>query len=353
MKIEAEKIVFIPHSKTSNQLVNTDFTNGSGKVSFFYKGYYVGLINKNKIFSFKPKRRIKNHVKGEFEKFSDLKAEIIVYLSGVNFSEEPLKYFKTLSPKDYLNDFELNKGIEEYLDIFKQKRFYSQKEKLFIATYSGYGGLEKKGASLKEGKGLLFEYYTPIILIQKMWALAFKHGFNYGKVLEPSCGRGHFLDYAPKCELIKGFEINPYSARICSILHESDSIEVHNQSFEKNFFKGNAHKEPKAEYDLVIGNPPYGEFTGRYGSVEGKRTKTKKYDHYFVSRGVDLLKEGGLLVFVISQSLFQPKFKKVFDMIEAKTELLDAYLLPNNLFERTSISTVLIVLKKRSLVQIE
>ena len=74
--------------------------------------------------------------------------------------------------------YALNREIEKMID---QKglnpKNYNSSEKAFIAQYSGMGGLDDKGA---EGSGILYEYYTPSVITEKMWALALKHGFKGG-----------------------------------------------------------------------------------------------------------------------------------------------------------------------------
>ena len=54
-------------------------------------------------------------------------------------------------------------------------------------------------------------------------------------------------------------------------------------------------------YDLVIGNPPYGKYGGKYdGMGEGKiHKKLMTLLIIFISRGLDLLRPNGLLIYVI------------------------------------------------------
>ena len=53
-------------------------------------------------------------------------------------------------------------------------------------------------------------------------------------------------------------------------------------------------------YDLIIGNPPYGEYAGLYaGMGEKSYTGASNYIEYFIDRGLDVLKKDGLLIFII------------------------------------------------------
>ena len=270
---------------------------------------------------------------------------IIVHKETGRRFKAPLKfdYFKGIE-NEYSNQFNLNKGIEEFLDSKDNDYIFSDQEKSFLYLYEGYGGLEKEGA---KGNVLLWEYYTPQLLIKKMWGLANKYGFNQGKVLEPSVGVGRFLDFSEGSN-VTAYEISPYSARICKILHPKANVNL--KSFEEHFYTGNMFN-PKFEkdFDLVIGNPPYGDVTGKRSVAEAKRLKVavRKWEHYFILRGLDALKSGGLLIYVSTANLFTKGYEPLKEKIGERAELIDAYLLTNKTFKTTKINTSLIVLKKK------
>lgn len=264
--------------------------------------------------------------------------------------QKEFRYYKGVDFA-YKNAFEFNKAVEELLD--ENKPNYTPEEKVFMSNYSGYGGLEKFGA---EGKGLLYEYFTPRLIVEKMWGLAYKYGFNGGSILEPSCGVGEFIKFSPDKSLVTGYEINPYSAKIAHILYPESKIIQ--QSFETIFIKNNESVKNKIDnlkkYNLIIGNPPYGDFEGRYaGMGERSYTKAENYIDYFITRGLDLLEKGGLLIMIIGAEvasggkLFLQKgnYKCKQDIME-KSILLDAYRLPNGVFERTDVLSDIIILKK-------
>lgn len=262
-----------------------------------------------------------------------------------------LKYYKGLDFA-YKNPYEYNRAVEELLDS-KNERFTAE-EKVFMSNYSGYGGLEKFGA---EGKGLLYEYYTPRLIVEKMWGLAYKYGFNGGNVLEPSCGVGEFIKFAPNKELVTGYEINLYSAKIAAILYPD--AQIIKEAFETIFIKNRASIKNKLggvkKYNLVIGNPPYGEFGGLYaGMGEKGYTKAENYIDYFISRGLDLLESNGLLIMIVGAEvaaggkpfLSKGTSKAKQDIME-KSILVDAYRLPNGVFDRTDVLSDIIVLRKK------
>jgi hypothetical protein len=265
---------------------------------------------------------------------------------------EEKKYFQGIDAK-YKNQFEVNKAIEEFIDT-KDVNELSPAERAFIGYYAGYGGLEKFGAT---GKGLLYEYFTPSEIAKKMWGLAYKHGYKGGTLLEPSCGIGEFIKYAPSQDLVTGYEINEVSAKICRVLYPNANIVSKN--FETLFIKDNNTVKNKIsnlqKYSLVIGNPPYGKFNSRYaGMGEDKYTQASNFIDYFIYRGLDLLEKDGLLIYIIGTEVaiggtpfLEQQMTPVKKMIAEKSILLDAYRLPNGLFETTDVLTDIIVLKKK------
>lgn len=254
----------------------------------------------------------------------------------------------------YSNPFEINKAIEELLDSRPGDTGFSAQEKRFFKYYSGYGGLEKFGAT---GIGLLYEYFTPAEIAKRMWGLVYKHGYKGGSILEPSCGTGEFFNYAPDHAAKTGYEINSYSARITRILHPE--VKVEQRHFEELFIKNRDTIRNKIsglpQFDLIIGNPPYGDFKGIFaGMGEKNYTKAHNFVDYFIFRGLDLLNSGGLLCFLIGVEVkaggipfLQQKMTPAKKEIALKANLLDAYRLPSDVFDRTEALTDIIVLQKK------
>lgn len=244
--------------------------------------------------------------------------------------------------------YKLNQEIEQFVlskigDNGKPLPF-TQEEVAYVNQYKGYGGLWSFDANLEPSRGL-YEYYTPISVVEKMVGLAYQHGYTGGPVLEPSCGVGRFLNYfSPKGE-VTGIELDKVSATIAQV--NFPTFNILNQSFNELFVDRRGNKQPfKPTYDLVIGNPPYGEFTGRHTTTEKKATKVRNYVEYFILRGLHLLKPGRLLIYIIPSSFLDSNETPAKKSISAISDLVDAYRLPKRLFDQTDIQTDIIVLKK-------
>src|SRR6056297_2552024 len=76
-----------------------------------------------------------------------------------------------------------------------QRGAYTKNELLYLAQYTGNTKTEDESSD-----GILWDFYTPDEIVKICWKLAFKYGFvatSESKILEPSCGIGRFLRYAP------------------------------------------------------------------------------------------------------------------------------------------------------------
>ncbi|WP_313501143.1 helicase-related protein [Kaistella carnis] len=206
----------------------------------------------------------------------------------------------------------------------------------------------KSGGTAKEGRGILDEYYTDSKIVDAVRNLI-SDQFKYKKeisVLEPSVGTGNFINASAGLGIksdVKGFEINPTTAKIAKIFHPEAEINL--RSFETEFIDDHGNKRSSNDYsnkyDLVIGNPPYGEHRGFYKGL-GEESKISKYEDYFIKRGLDSLKQDGILAMVVPSGWLN-RHEKLNN-----AELLSAYRLPSGAFAGTQIGTDIIILKKNS-----
>ncbi|QQM25861.1 N-6 DNA methylase [Elizabethkingia sp. M8] len=205
----------------------------------------------------------------------------------------------------------------------------------------------KSGGTDKKGRGILDEYYTDSKIVDEVRNLITDEckGKSHISVLEPSIGTGNFV-YAAKgldIKSITAFEINETTAKIAKIFHPEADINL--RSFETEFIGETGIKanpeEFKDRYDLIIGNPPYGDHRGYYKGL-GEEPNISKYEDYFVKRSLDVLKDGGTLAMVLPSSWLN-KQKKLNG-----AEITDAFRLPSGAFAGTKIGTDIIVLKKNT-----
>ncbi|WP_078771843.1 Eco57I restriction-modification methylase domain-containing protein [Elizabethkingia occulta] len=241
---------------------------------------------------------------------------------------------------------------EQVAEIVSATCFVSRDSKIILKEnlnltndLKDFCGQFKSGGTAKEGRGILDEYYTDSKIVDAIRNLIKDQFKNRQEilVLEPSVGTGNFL-YAAK-ELgvktnVTAFEINETTAKIAKVFHPE--ADIHLRSFETEFIdeKGNK-KEFSEKYDLVIGNPPYGEHRGLYKGL-GEEPKISKYEDYFVKRSLDSLKADGILAMVLPSGWLnrQSQLKNA--------QLIEGFRLPSGVFAGTGIGTDIIILKKDS-----
>ena len=236
------------------------------------------------------------------------------------------------------------KQIREQCEEILQKpdNEISAEEKLILAQYEGAGGINIEDRTSAQ---VLSEFYTPNNVIEKVWDIVDAYNPNGITVLEPTAGTGKFANNRPNNQFTM-HELDETSARINKILHPGAT--VIQGAYQKQFLDENErivntdYEQPK--YDIVIGNPPYGEYSGKYKNLEGKHHN--RYEEYFIEKGLDALKdEKSILAFVVPSGFLDSKSDKVKEIIASKGILLDAYRLPASTFSTTDVGTDIIVMK--------
>ena len=252
------------------------------------------------------------------------------------------------------NQYQLNQEIESFIqDKDKRSESYSPADIEFIQKYEGSGGQGSKGA---KGEGILYEFYTPDYVVKLMWELAFRYGFDKsGTVLEPSIATGRLIEPAPDKTKCVGFEINPISARIAEISFPGATIYrgyfetafMQPERFTKRFPLSQLTWIKEYPFSLVIGNPPYGKYRNKYSSYF-PTPKMPQIEQFFMYYGLQLLKPGGLLIYLTSSNFLRNglTYNKAKDEIGMVAELLDAYRLPP-VFRFSVVPTDIIVFKRK------
>ena len=262
---------------------------------------------------------------------------------------------KIFSSKEHLQKKDLSQTSEphtkkEIKNIREQCREILQKndneiteeDKLILAQYEGGGGIDEDSRTSAQ---VLNEFYTPNNLIEKVWNLVDAYHPNGKTVLEPTAGIGKFANNRPNNQFTM-HELDETSARINKILHpEANIIQG---AYQKQFLDEHErilnedYVQPK--YDIVIGNPPYGEYSGKYKNLEGKHHQ--RYEEYFIEKGLDALKdENSILAYVVPSGFLDSKNDKQKELIASKGQFVDAYRLPAGTFSTTDVGTDILIMR--------
>ena len=184
-----------------------------------------------------------------------------------------------------------------------------------------------------------YAFFTPPAVARAMWSMVERYGYTGGRVFEPGMGVGVFFGTMPTgmrpTTKRVGLEMDGTSVKIAEFLYPSSKI-MHTP-FEDAAL-------PNNYFDLIIGNPPFANIPMadiRYPS----RVLGTVHDYFFV-RSLDLLRPGGLQVFIVSDGLMNKMSTSVRQWIADRANLVGAVRLNNTMLDGTKATADIIVLRK-------
>lgn len=255
-------------------------------------------------------------------------------------------------------DLPADTRIEEFIMAKERnKEPFSQADISLILQYEGMGKQGRREAEYEIGlkEGILYEYFTPPYVVDLMWELAWHYGYKGGTILEPSIGTGRMLQPLKSFEGCVGFEPSFVNARISEITCPGAAI--YSYYFETAFLDyprfTTRLKEPitwlpEYPFSLVIGNPPFGIYKNYHSKYFPEAKMLKQFEIFFMYKCLQLLKPGGLLVFIIGSNFLRNghSYNAAKTELGKMCDLLDAYRLPP-VFRFSEIPTDIIVLKRK------
>ena len=196
---------------------------------------------------------------------------------------------------------------------------------------------------------VLTAFYTPQAIADTIADVLHDRKVRPKLVLEPSAGMGAFispvLSNNPQAEVM-AFEKDLLTGKLLGCLYSQQKIRT--EGFEK------IEKPFLNHFDLAISNIPFGDFGvfdaefSRSASF-GRRSAQKAIHDYFFLKGLDAVRDGGIVAFVTSQGVLNSSRVSVRNEMFSKANLVSAIRLPNNLFTDnagTEAGSDLIILQK-------
>ena len=202
---------------------------------------------------------------------------------------------------------------------------------------------------------VLTSFYTDTRIVSAIADALSATDVQVRRCLDPSAGMGAFTEtFAKQAGMVDAMEKDLLTARIAQALHPygKDNISVRQEPFETI-----GELEEKDKYDLITSNIPFGDFMvydRDYSKGENilKRESTRTIHNYFFVKGLDTIKEGGLLAFITSQGVLDsPKNEAIRRYLMQNSRLISAIRLPSGMFSEnagTDVGSDLIVLQKQS-----
>ena len=275
----------------------------------------------------------------------------------------------------------------------KEKRQATVGERLLMMQYSGFGGLkfvlnpivndkdinhwrktehdlfpmtQELHQLLKENSedekqyrkyvdslksSVLTAFYTPPQVIDAISASLGDSGLKIDKFLEPSAGIGSFIQSFSENQLanVTAYEKDLLTGKILKQLYPESNIRI-------SGFEEIPEKEQNS-YDVVASNIPFGDtsvFDLSYSRSKdtAKVQAARSIHNYFFLKGTDMLREGGLLVYITSQGILNsPKNEPIRRALMQDNNLVSVVRLSNNLFTEyagTEVGSDLIILQKNT-----
>ena len=196
---------------------------------------------------------------------------------------------------------------------------------------------------------VLTAFYTPKEITDTIADVLADYSVRPSRVLEPSAGVGVFVDavlrHNPDADVM-AFEKDLLTGTILRQLHPDKKMRI--DGFEK------IEKPFNNYFDLAMSNIPFGDiavFDAEFQRSEsfGRRSAQKAIHNYFFLKGLDTVRDGGIVAFITSQGVLNSAKTSVRNELFSQANLVSAIRLPNNLFSDnagTEVGSDLIILQK-------
>ena len=196
---------------------------------------------------------------------------------------------------------------------------------------------------------VLTAFYTPKEITDTIADVLADYSVHPSRVLEPSAGVGVFVDavlrHSPDADVM-AFEKDLLTGTILQQLHPDKKMRI--DGFEK------IEKPFNNYFDLAVSNIPFGDiavFDAEFQRSEsfGRRSAQKAIHNYFFLKGLDTVRDGGIVAFITSQGVLSSAKTSVRNELFIQANLVSAIRLPNNLFSDnagTEVGSDLIILQK-------
>ena len=200
---------------------------------------------------------------------------------------------------------------------------------------------------------VLTSFYTDERIVRAIAAGLGMSGLPLRRMLDPSAGMGVFSQaLAGEQTEVASFEKDLVTGRILRLLTADNPRQtVRIEGFEE------IEAREAGRFDLVASNIPFGNFAiydraYSKGKDTAKREATRAIHNYFFVKGLDCLREGGLLAFITSRGVADsPTNAPIREHLMEHSRLVSALRLPDGMFSEnagTEVGSDLLILQKET-----
>ncbi len=182
-------------------------------------------------------------------------------------------------------------------------------------------------------------HYTSAEVIEAVWAALGRLGFTGGRVLEPGCGSGNFIGFAPPGTDIVGVELDPTTAQVARHLYGA-TADIICSRFEE-------FSAPEGSFDAAVGNVPFAKVTPH----DPRHNRHRLALHnYCVAKSLHLVAPGGTVAVLTSRYTLDARNPTARRVLHELADLVGAVRLPAGAFSAASGTDVvadLLILRRR------
>ena len=206
----------------------------------------------------------------------------------------------------------------------------------------------------------LTAYYTPDAVVNALMKAVYHTEYGCNRVsiaprtiLDPAAGMGTFAFHAGgyascawQSHSVTAFEKDLLTGMLLNAAKGDSGMQVFVDGFE------HIPDDELGLYDLVSTNVPFGDiqvYDPAYSNSKDavRRDAARMIHRYYVLKGLDCLRDGGLLAYIITSNYLSRDTEQLREALK-QARLIGAYRLANNLFKDagTEVGTDLLVLQK-------
>ena len=171
---------------------------------------------------------------------------------------------------------------------------------------------------------VLNAHYTDAALVSAIWDGLADLGFAGGRVLEPGCGSGNFIAFAPDGAEVTGVELDPTTAAIAAALYPEANI------LAESFADTRARER---SFDAAVGNVPFADV--RLHDKTHNRGRHAIHNH-FILKSLALTRPGGLVAVITSAYTMDATNPAARREMQAMGDLVGAVRLPSRAHRRAA-----------------
>ena len=196
---------------------------------------------------------------------------------------------------------------------------------------------------------VLTAFYTPDEVVKAISESLQESGVTPQRFLDPSAGMGIFAERfreGTEAMEIHSFEKDKLTGRILSALCPQDNVTIGSfQSIQPHYTN---------YFDVISSNIPFGDTKVYDRDFDKSNDEVRRFalgavHNYFFLKGVDVLREGGILAYITSTGVMDSvRNRPVREWLMQHTRLISTVRLPDNLFADagTQVGSDLIILQK-------